>query len=237
MTTKLTVSADWMARVTSAAALVLGALSLAAHPIGLTLFQLDAEANVPSWYTSLLLLLCAATLGVIGQGKRVARAPHARHWGALALLFSFLSLDEIARFHDKLNYLLSITFQPSGFLYFPWVVPAALLVMGLAVAYARWLLELPGWVRARFLVAAFLYVGGAVGLETLSAGYSAVHGLESWGYVLLSHCEELLEMLGLAVFLPTLIRYAGTLQLDVRLEVAESTNARVLATKAAPVDA
>lgn len=44
--------------------------------------------------------------------------------------------------------------------------------------------------------------------------------MESWGYILLSHLEEMLEMSGAALFLTTLVRYAGTLQLDVRLAAA-----------------
>ncbi|HEY9857843.1 MAG TPA: hypothetical protein V6D05_19005 [Stenomitos sp.] len=220
MTLRLTLSANWIARAASAAILLLGALSLATHPLGLEVFQLDAEANVPTWFSSLLLMLCSVPLAVIGQAKREERAPHARFWSVLAVLFLYLSLDELAQLHDKLNLHLQSVFHPSGYLAFPWVLPAAIAVTGVAIASVPWLRTLPDWVRARFLLSAVLYVGGALGVETISAGYASVHGMESWGYTLLSHLEELLEMSGAAFFLTTLVRYAGAMQVEVRLEVA-----------------
>lgn len=39
------------------------------------LFDLDAEGNVPTWYSALLLFLAAALLGVIAYAKRARWEP------------------------------------------------------------------------------------------------------------------------------------------------------------------
>src|SRR5690349_22678783 len=53
-------------------------------------FDLDQENNLPTWYSSLALLLCAILLGIIGLHKSHAAAPCAGYWKGMALVFLFL---------------------------------------------------------------------------------------------------------------------------------------------------
>ena len=64
-------------------------------------FDLSLEANVPTWYSAAALLVSALALGLITAVKLRERAPFAKHWGGLAAMFVYLSLDEVARFHEQ----------------------------------------------------------------------------------------------------------------------------------------
>src|SRR5688572_30081323 len=52
-------------------------------------FQMGLEANAPTWFSSILLLTCAALLTVITSMHRRQNDPYRRHWGGLAMVFAF----------------------------------------------------------------------------------------------------------------------------------------------------
>jgi hypothetical protein len=54
------------------------------------LFDLNAEANVPTVYATTAILACAALLLVIASLKRSVRDPFAGRWLLLALVFVYL---------------------------------------------------------------------------------------------------------------------------------------------------
>src|SRR5687768_11951693 len=85
--------------------------------------SLSYEGNVPTWYASSLLLLCAVMPGLIASEIPAAGSGR-RHWWALAILFAFMSLDEAAEIHEHLGGLIGT----GGVLYFDWVIPAAIIV-------------------------------------------------------------------------------------------------------------
>lgn len=64
------------------------------------LFNLEGENNLPSWYSSIALLLSSAALGNIGLQRRQEGNPWAWHWLALAFGFLCLSADEAASIHE-----------------------------------------------------------------------------------------------------------------------------------------
>jgi hypothetical protein len=69
-----------------------------------------------------------------------------------------LSVDEVARIHETLGGVSaslanSVGFTPSGFIYYFWVVPGAIFVLVVLLAYARFLLHLPKSALILFLVA------------------------------------------------------------------------------------
>ena len=65
-----------------------------------------------------------------------------------------------------------------------------------------------------FALAGLMYVGGAIGFEMVSWTYHPTDGVDL-RYVVLNLVEELLEMLGVAVFLVSLMLYIADLQLSV----------------------
>ncbi len=48
------------------------------------LVNLQFEGNLPTWYSSTLLFVCAALLAVIAWARLAERAPYRRHWALLA---------------------------------------------------------------------------------------------------------------------------------------------------------
>ena len=65
------------------------------------MFDLDREANIPTWYSSSALLVASGLLAIIAKVQASLGAPFVRHWAALSLIFLFMSIDESAAFHDK----------------------------------------------------------------------------------------------------------------------------------------
>jgi hypothetical protein len=166
----------------------------------------DGEANVPAWFSATLLQLCSVLLAAVGMAHR-RRSGQLVPWLLLALIFAFLSLDEVAQIHELAIRPLRERFETTGFLYYPWILPAGLGVATLAVGYSGFLLALPGRTRWLFLLAGALYLGGALGIEAVSGREAWLHGEESVTYHLIVTLEELLEMSGLVVFVYALLDY------------------------------
>jgi hypothetical protein len=69
------------------------------HLFGLfRLLDLNQEANIPAFYSSILLLAGAVAAGLVSASTSGA---HARGWRGIALVMTFFSLDEIAGFHER----------------------------------------------------------------------------------------------------------------------------------------
>lgn len=181
-------------------------------------FHVDAEANVPAWYSSMSLLLCALLLGLIALGERARGGRRAAHWAGLGLVFAFLSVDEASSLHELLVEPLRGALGAGGPLYFAWVVAGAGFVLLLGTIYARFLLELPPPTRNRFLVAAGLFLGGALGMECLSGAHVARHGFETATFAVMTAIEETLEMLGVVVFAHALLLHLAATVRSVRIE-------------------
>jgi hypothetical protein len=168
-------------------------------------FNLDAENNAPTWFSSICLFLCALLLWLTGKAARLRRDPASRYWFGIAAVFLMMSLDETASLHERLLQPMRAAFHLSGYFYYGWVVPGGLFVLAFAAATIRFLQRLPADTRRRFLVAGFTFVAGGLGIEMLAANYEFVHGEGGLPLHLLSVAEETLEMLGTVLFLRALL--------------------------------
>lgn len=171
------------------------------------LFNLDAEASLPTWFEALFLFSCALLLAWIGMGQRSAGKPYVRHWLGLALIFALMSLDEIMQFHELTIRPLRALLGTGGFLYFAWIVPAAVFVLLLAVLYFKFLLHLPAKTAGLFVAAAVSYVGGTLAVEAIGGRYEELHGMNNIVMALLTTLEEMLEMVGVGIFIYALLAY------------------------------
>lgn len=172
------------------------------------LFYVDDEANVPTWYSSMTLLLAAALLLLIATTVRSRGDRTWRQWAALSAVFAALSLDEVAQIHELLIApLRGRVGGADGYLYYPWVIPGAIFALAVAVAFARFLYRLPATTRTLFIVAGLVYVGGALGVETITARLDFEYGPADIAYVVAATLEETLEMAAIVVFLHALIAY------------------------------
>jgi hypothetical protein len=182
------------------------------------LFSLSYEGNLPSWYSAMLLFGCSVLLGLAAADARRSSAPHPRRWALLALVFLYMSLDEAAELHEHLGGLLEL----HGALYFSWVVPAAVVVAVLGVAYLPFLRDLPVRTRWRFIVAGVIYVGGALLMELPLGWWTERAGDDNLVYALLDFVEESLELAGTSLFLAALLDYLGGRGLVIRVGEAPS---------------
>jgi len=175
-------------------------------------FNLDAERNYPTWFSSFLLLGCSFLLFVIAGRERAKGTRFARHWTLLAILFLGMSAEEVAGLHELMDSY--IRHHPSvhlsGFLFFSWVIPASIIVTVVSLSYLRFLIHLPRRVRSLSLLAGAMYVGGALVMEMAAGKVFEVYGYDSFPYAVENAAEELLEMLGAIVFLRALLVYIET---------------------------
>lgn len=169
-------------------------------------FNLDLEANLPTWYSSALLLGVAGFLFIIAYYKRRLSDRFARHWFVLGLIFILMSIDETASIHELIipvNEILNLT----GFLRFAWVIPGALFVIIFAVSYFRFVQHLPPKTRNLMIAAGVIYVSGALLSESIGGYLFANYGARSVVYIIETQIEELLEIFGLITMIYTLMTY------------------------------
>ena len=57
------------------------------------------------------------------------------------------------------------------------------------------------------MVAATLFIGGAIGIELVGGRYVELHGRENVTYSMIATLEESLEMAGVIVFIYALLKY------------------------------
>ena len=171
------------------------------------LFYLDYESTVPTWYSSVALGLAAALLSLIAIAMYQTRDPYRLHWATLAGLLAFLSLDEIAMFHEMPIDPMREAFGAGGLLYYAWVIPGSVAVCVVAGLYLRFFLHLSRRTQAWFALAAGCFVAGAIGVEMLSGWQADRFGEETLTYALIITVEEFLEMTGVVILIRGLVDY------------------------------
>lgn len=212
----------------------------------LTLFDVGEERSIPTWFESILFLLCSILLAVVTVAKRQRGDRFSLHWGVLSIIFLLLSLDEVATIHEMIGAISerllrdTIGFEASGAISFFWVVPGAAFVLIVVLSYLRFLVHLPRRTRRLFLFAGALFVLGALGMEMLTAQVvSSSSGIADWvvsasgGMVdqgsanaiptilkgLQTSVEEMFEMLGLTALVYTLLAYIRSDVEDITVRV------------------
>ncbi len=169
-----------------------------------TFFNVDKEKNLPTWFSSALLMLAAYVLWEIANDVRANGEKYALHWRALSGVFAFLSMDEVAQMHEMSRKTGLVELGKASYL--SWIVVAAPFVLVFCVSYLRFLFRLP--LRMRLLVAGggVLFILGAVGMEIIGAfvgrdvGGNVGTGPAYVEYLLAASVEELFEMLGVITF-------------------------------------
>jgi hypothetical protein len=163
--------------------------------------NLDAEGNLPSWYSAMLWAFAALLAVVNGaHSKQVGRGSW--HWVALAALFLLLSLDEAGGLHESIgNVFAPVAPIKDGFFSASWVFYGMALLIAAAVLFGKFVLTLPPKICLTLGVGALIFVAGALGAEMCYA--AAFHGtialppgLTKDGLVMI---EEFLEMMGVIV--------------------------------------
>lgn len=188
-------------------------------------FDVDSEANLPSWYSSALLAASALLLGVAARASRKRREGVARDWEWLAGVFVFLSIDEMAQFHEMLIGPVRAIGPFNPYFHFAWVIPGLVFTAAVGVASIGFLRSIPRRTAWMFVVAGLIYVSGAIGMEMIDGHYFEVHHLSykihngtDFTYAVLVTIEELLEMLGAGAMVYALLDYLERAGIRVRVD-------------------
>jgi hypothetical protein len=170
------------------------------------LLNLDVDRSIPSFFSSMMLLTCSFFLFIIASAKRKDSKSYI-YWAGLSLIFLLLSIDEALMIHESLNDKTQTLLNTSGYFYFAWIIPYGLGLIIFLLAYMKFLLSLPCKTRILFIIAGFVFVSGAIGLEAISGKYFELYSDYSMAYIILSTIEEILEMSGIVVFIYALTSY------------------------------
>jgi hypothetical protein len=139
-------------------------------------FDIDAEATVPAWYSSILLFNVALCSVAIYHQRRVA-SPDAKwpyHWLLFAAAYLFFSVDEAARIHEALGNRLNTK----------WIFIYAPLAAAFYAYCAYYLVFVETDKRLCWWVLAGMSVFGLGAL-----------GMEAWTYFFYSAATELTEVI------------------------------------------
>ena len=170
------------------------------------LFNFDTEMNIPTLYSSVALLVSSFFLAVIAiTHKKNGEAFIA--WFGLAAIFIFLAIDEISSIHEHLIEPVRASLNTSGLLYYAWVIPYGCALLAFLALYFKFILNLNKDIRILFITSGSIYVIGAIGFELIGGLQADLHGSANLTYALITTTEELLEMLGIALFIYSLNKY------------------------------
>lgn len=170
-------------------------------------FNVDLELNVPTWYASFLAGVGALlAFFIAGQSSLYEKNKWVHHiWVLFALILLFVAIDETASFHELLLQNLHIQAgfgEGQSYNETAWLILVPFLVAGGAsVAYATHRL-LPRRTFGRFVVAASVYLLGALVVEYASIPVSDTASVYNF---VLAPLEEGLEMVGLWLLLRAMV--------------------------------
>jgi len=173
----------------------------------IALFNFDSEKNIPTLYSSLALLFSSALLSIIAFiHKRNGSAYY--YWLGLAIIFLFLSIDETSSIHERLIIPVRESLHTSGALFFAWVIPYGIALIIFIATYLKFLIGLPKKIMVLFIISGATFVSGAIGFELLGGWQADLSGTDNnLVYSIFYTCEESLEMLGIVIFIYTLLTY------------------------------
>ena len=170
----------------------------------LDVVNMDRELNLPTLFSTLLLMMSAVLLQRLST---IEWNDNAADWTLLSRIFVFLALDEALQIHEILI-LPGLRHQIHPALASTWVIPYGLIALGLLWRFRRFLTALPAKTSARFLRAGSIYLTGAIGMEMVGsfAVRSGLIRLHSFWYGAITGIEESLELFGLILFLYALMQ-------------------------------
>jgi len=196
------------------------------------LFNLDAENNIPAWFSSVILLAVAVYACLIAQQDTEHARKHRKLWLLLAVLFVILSLDETVSLHEAAGSILEkYSGQRTGFLRFAWVVPGTAFCAVVGGLFVRFVRDLAPGVRGQVIAAGMIYVAGAVGMEMIGGAVYSRMG-HSALYTALTVLEETLEMCGTVLCIRA---FSGMLQQAAPQLFAPPRDIAPLPQRAAPI--
>ncbi len=167
--------------------------------------DLDGETNLPTWYSSMQLLLVGCLFFILALDRRSVDTRLALGLSAVGFLFALLSLDEVACLHERIGSW-SDALLPGGSReqtalartgFWMFLVGPVFLSVAAGMAWMLWEYLQQHRKSLGLLTLGFsLFFLSAVGIEILS---NWTHFAGGWANTLQILCEELGEMMGVTL--------------------------------------
>jgi len=181
----------------------------------LQMVDLDQEANLPTLFSSAILLISAFLFYLLSRIEKQSNNKDRPFWLGLTFIFIFLGFDESAKIHENLGDLSEHFVEATGYLHYPWVISYSLLVLILGFVYIRFFWTMKRKVFFSFMGAAFIFLSGAVGFELLGAKEASLHGSDTILYCTLYTIEESLEMFGVIYLISILLNLLKNVTIEI----------------------
>ena len=169
--------------------------------------SVNEEKSVPTVFNFLLHVLSAILVLAVTVLKRRAVGHYPWRWVLLFLIFLYTASDEILVLHERIGTRLHEQIHTTGALFYAWLIPGAGFVLLVTVLELRLVLDLPAPIRRLAIASACIFVGGALGVETLESMEASGRALNTLRWELLGGIEEGMEMAGLSLFIYAMLRY------------------------------
>jgi len=185
------------------------------------LFNFDVESNIPTYFITLVLLLCSILLYFIYTSKKVVDPPQKKYWLFLSIIFLCLSIDEFSSIHE----LLTVPFRnifgiTQGWFFFAWLIPGIFISLLFVVYFFKFYWGLPPRYKILFGLSALLFLFGAIGMELIGGLFYTSAETPTLTYSLLATIEESFEMIGQIVFVYSLVDYIKSEITTVNYEIS-----------------
>lgn len=188
------------------------------HVYGIVrLFDFDSESNIPTYFSSFILLFSAVLLKIIALFEKNRGNLFSYKWSFLSLIFLFLSIDEASSTHELFILPLREKFNLSGIFYYSWIILGIIFVLLLFIFYYQFLFTLPKETRNKFITAGVVYLTGAIAFEMIGGYYIDLNPGKDLIYAVITSFEESLEMLGVIIFINSLLHYIEKKSFEINL--------------------
>ncbi len=188
------------------------------------LFNLNAEVNIPTLYSTLLLFFASILLFILGSAYKNIDRWFTKYWYFLSLIFFFLTIDEFSSIHERLGDFTRQALNTTGYLHFAWVIPYAIIVIIIGILLLKFLLKLDKSIAKGFVISGAIFVFGAIGLEILGAKEAFESGQNSLLFIGLSTIEEIMEMSGVLLFIFYLLKSLSLISDSMTLQLTNNLN-------------
>ncbi len=171
-------------------------------------FNLDFEKNIPTFFQTFLIFFSALLIFFIIRANDTKEKIPKHYWIILFIMILYMGIDEIVVLHERMNIFINEFYgnQLQGIFYYPWVIIGSIIALVFIIYFTFLIIKIDKRIRSLFIIAAFLYLFGAILMEMISGFYFDIFG-RNFTYQLLVNLEESAEMFGIAVFIRALIKY------------------------------
>lgn len=172
-------------------------------------FYLDSEGNLPTLYATISLAIAGMLLLIVGYLKKKLGHGKYGYWLFIGAIFILISYDEASGMHENINEIFwdKLPDLPV-YLGFGWVIPYFFLTVIIGLFSISFLKSIPKKTAFLFIIAGAVFVTGAMGMEFFGAYlWATAGGQDSLLYNFFATIEELLEMLGIVLFIYAILDY------------------------------